>query len=101
MQSVYYDAYPMTQYFHFQFIKVHRTVNAKSTVKFLLKKERLSAKRQRDFNLQKRKYHPHPKKRQAVKRRYDDKKESVKQYIKEKYVENRTSNIAYKMQSIT
>ena len=98
VQSVYYDAYPMTQYFQFQFIKVHRTVNAKSTVKFLLKKERLSAKRQKDFNLQKRKYHQHPKKRQAVKRRYDDKKESVKHYIKEKNVENRTSNIAYKME---
>ena len=29
-------------------------------------------------------------------KRFDDKKEFVKQYIKEKYVENRSSNIAYK-----
>ena len=64
VQSVYYNAYPMTLYFQFQF-QVHRTVNAKSTVKFLLKKERLSAKRQRDFNLQKRKYLQHPKKKKT------------------------------------
>ena len=31
-----------------------------------------------------------------MKRRHDDKKESVKQYKNEKYVENQTSNIAYK-----
>ena len=36
------------------------------------------------------------KRKETVKRIYDDKKKSVKQYIKEKYVENRTSNIAYK-----
>ena len=30
-----------------------------------------------------------------VQKRYDDKKESIKQYKKEKYVENRTSDITY------
>ena len=35
-----------------------------------------------------------------MKRRYDDKKESVKQYIKEKYVKNGTSDNVYKKQSV-
>ena len=35
-------------------------------------------------------------KRQTVKRICDDKKQSVKQYVKETYMGNRTPNIAYK-----
>ena len=66
-----------------QFINVHCTVNAKIAIKCLLIKERLSPKGQRDINFQIRKYHENP-------------ENTVKQYIKEKYVENRTSNIAYK-----
>ena len=33
--------------------------------------------------------------RQVVKKRYEDKKEPIKQYKKEKYVENGTLNITY------
>ena len=44
-----------------------------------IKKEPQSAKWQKDLNLQIGKYHENPeKKKQAMKRRYDDKKESVK-----------------------
>ena len=57
----------------------------------------MPAKRETDLNLQERKCHENQEKKwRAVKRRYDDKKESVKQYIKEKYVEKWTSNITYK-----
>ena len=62
IRSVYYNVYPMTLYFQLQFIKVHCTVNANSAIKCLLKKERLSSKRQRDLNLQKRQYHENPEK---------------------------------------
>ena len=49
------------------------------------------------FNSSKKEYHENPeKKRQVVKTRCNDKKESVKQYKKEKYVKYQTSNIAYK-----
>ena len=89
IRSLYYNAYPMTLYFQLQFIKFHCTVNVKSAIKCLLKKEQLSAKWQRDLNLQKRKYHGNSEKT-GIEKRHDDKKEFVKQYIKEKYVENRT-----------
>ena len=36
------------------------------------------------------------KKKQAVKKRYDSKKEPMKQCEKEKYVKNRTLNISFK-----
>ena len=82
-------AYSITLYFQLQFIKVNCTINGKSAIKCSLKKKRLSAKQQRDLNLQNRKCHENPeKKKQAEKRRYDDKEESVKQYTKEKHVEN-------------
>ena len=80
-----------------QFIKVDCTVTARSAIKCSLNKEQLSAKWQRDLKAKKRKYHDGPvKKRQALKKRYEDKKESIKQYKKEKCVENRTSNIIRK-----
>ena len=53
------------------------------------------AKWQRDLNLRKRKNRNPEKKRQAGRSRYDDKKESVKQYIEEKYVENQTPDFVY------
>ena len=78
---VYYNPDSWTLYFQVQFIKVHCTVNAKNAIKCSLKKERLLAKRQRDLDGKKRKYHDDPeKKKQAVKKRYSDKKESIKQY---------------------
>lgn len=50
----------------------------------LIKKKRLSAKWHRDLNLQKRNYHETPEnKKQEVNRRYDDKRESAKQYKKD------------------
>ena len=84
IRSVYYNAYLITLYFSLQFIKLHCTVNAKSALKCLLKKAWLSAKRHRDLNLQKRKHENPEKKGQGVKRKYDDKKESVKRYMKKK-----------------
>ena len=50
IQSVYYNAYSRTLYFHVQFIKVHCTFNAKNVIKSSLKKERLLAKRRRDLD---------------------------------------------------
>ena len=77
---VYYSAYPMTLYFQFQFRKVYCTVNAKSPIKCLFKKEQLSAKLQVDLSFQKRKYHEIPEKnRRTAKRGYDNKEESAKQ----------------------
>ena len=55
----------------------------------LIEKERLSANWQRDTNTKKIKSHDDlEKKRQPVKKRYDCKKKSIKQFKKEKYVEN-------------
>ena len=60
----------MTLYFQMQFLKVHCTFNARSE-KCSLKKERLSAKRQRDMNAKKN--HDYRKeKKQGVKKRYGD-----------------------------
>ena len=53
-----------------------------------IKKGAIVSKMEEDLNLQKRIMKIQGKKRQAVKMRYDDKKESVKQCIKEKYVKN-------------
>ena len=64
--------------------------------KCLLKKEQLSAKWKKIWIFKKKIMKIQEKKRHAVKMRYDDKKESVKQCIKEKYVKNWTSIIAYK-----
>ena len=59
-KPVHHNAYPLTLYFQVQFIKVHCTENAKNAIKSLLKKERLSARRERDLNTRKRKYHDDP-----------------------------------------
>ena len=51
------------------------------------KKGSIVGKAKERFGCQKRKYHDDSeKKRQAVKKRNNDKKESIKQYKKEKYV---------------
>ena len=68
---VYYSAYPMTLYFQLQFRKVYCTVNAKSPIKCLFKKERLSAKLQIDLSFQKRKYHEIPEKKIDAQRKGD------------------------------
>ena len=48
--------------------------------------EKVSAKRQKDLNAKKRKYHDDPEKKELkrVKKRCKDKKEFIKQYKKEK-----------------
>ena len=68
----------------------------KIAIKSLLKKEGLSARRERDLNARKRKNHDDPakKKRKAVRERYYD-NETIKQYKKEKYQENRKLDTAY------
>ena len=58
------------------------------------KKEQFSAKWQKNLELRKRKCHDDPEKKQPVKFRYKNEKESTKQY--KNNVENRTSHIAYK-----
>ena len=68
-----------------QFIKVEWTINAKTAIKCSLRKEILSARRRRDLKAEKRKYYDEPEqKRQAVIKRCENKKESIKQYKKEK-----------------
>ena len=85
IRSVYYNAYPVTLYFQMQFIKVEWTINAKTAIKCSLRKEILSARRCRDLKAEKRKYYDEPEqKRQAVIKRCENKKESIKQYKKEK-----------------
>ena len=88
LRSVYYNTFPLTLYFQVQFIKVHCTATAKNTIKSGLKKERLSARREKDLLAKKRKYDNTEKKKQAFKERYHDKSESIRQYRKEKYLMN-------------
>ena len=96
IRSVYYNAYPLTLYFQMQFIKVEWTINTKTAIKCSLRKEILSARRRRDLKAKKRKYYDEPEqKSQTVIKRYENEKESIKQYKKEKYAENRISNITY------
>ena len=64
IKSVYYNTYPLMLQFQVQFMKVHCTENAKNAIKSLLKKERLSARRERDLNTRKRKYHDDPQKKE-------------------------------------
>ena len=66
----------------------HCTANAKNAIKNALKKERLSVKWRRVLDTQKRNYDDSGKKKQAVEKRYNDKKEFLKHYKKENVVEN-------------
>lgn len=65
-----------------QFIKVNFNEIAEKVIKCSLKRERLLAKQQRGLNFQKRKYDDPVKKRQVVQKKYNDKKESIKQHKK-------------------
>ena len=65
-----------------------------------IKKEGIVRKTAARFESSKKKISWKSRKEKAdMKGRYDDKKESGKQHIKEKDVENRTSNIAHKKAS--
>ena len=66
IKSVYHNTYPLTLYFRAQFMKAHCTENAKIAVKSLLKKEGLSARRERDLNARKRKNHDDPEKKKET-----------------------------------
>ena len=75
-----------------QFINVHCSANIKTAIKCALKKEQLSARRGIDLDTKKRKYHNDPqKKRDAAKEIYKNKKASIKQSKKGKYMENYAS----------
>lgn len=65
-----------------QFIKVNFNEIAEKVIKCSLKRERLLAKQQRGLNFQKRKNDDPVKKRQVVQKKYNDKKESIKQHKK-------------------
>ena len=60
VRSVYYNTFPLTLYFQVEFLKVHSTATAKNATKSELKKERLSARRERGLLAKKRKYHDNP-----------------------------------------
>ena len=98
-RSVYYNAFPLTLYFQVQFIKVHCTANVKNTIKCAIKKERLSARQEKDLLVTKRKYHDDPGKKRRYydkdesKKRYYDKDESIRLYSKEKFLNNQASKI--------
>ena len=80
LRSVYYNVYPLILYFQMKFIKVHCTVNSRSAIKYLLKMERLLEKQKRNLKAKAIKYHDDPqRKKQAIKKRYEDEKESIKQ----------------------
>ena len=64
--SAYYNSYPLTLYFQVQFIKVHCTASTKKSIKYALKKERLSARQERDLAAIK-KYHEDPEKKKKNK----------------------------------
>ena len=62
------------------YIRVHCSANTKTATKCALKKEQLAARRERDLDTKKRKYHNDPeKKRDSAKKRYSNQKESTKQ----------------------
>ena len=55
VRSVYYNTFPLTLYFQVQFIKIHCTATAKNTIKLELKKEHMSARREKDLLAKKKK----------------------------------------------
>ena len=66
-----------------QFTKVDCTINPRTAIKCSLRKDILLARWHRDLKAKKRKHHDEPeKKKQALKKRYEDKKEPMKQYKK-------------------
>ena len=92
MWWVYSNDYSLTLYFQVQFIKVHCTVNAKSAIKFFLKRSDCQQRGRELRMVKERKYYDDPeKKRQTDRKRYDDKKEFIEQYNRG----NQTSHIPY------
>ena len=92
VRPVYYNTFPLTLYFQAQFIKVHGTAIAKNTIKSELKKESLSSRREKDLLAKKENIRATQKRRKKIfKNRYYDKRKSIRQYPKEKYLMNRTS----------
>ena len=76
VKLVYCNTFPLTLYFHVQFVKVHCTATAKNAIKSELKKERLLERQEKDLLAKKRKYHDNTeKKKQVFKKRYHDKSE--------------------------
>ena len=53
VRKFYYNIFPLTLYFQVQFIKVHCTVNANKSIKYKLKKKRLSARWEKDLLVKK------------------------------------------------
>lgn len=93
--SVYYNACPLTLHVLLLCIKFHCIVNAKNVVESALKR-RGCQQSGREIWIPKNIYHDDSKKkRQAVKKRCNDKKRFVKQYKKEKDVENEASKNIY------
>ena len=78
VRSVYDNIFPPILYFQLQLKKVHCTATAKNAIKSILKKERLSAKWEKNLLAKKRKYDNPVKKMQAFKKRYHDKSKSIK-----------------------
>ena len=66
----------MTLFFQIQFIKADRTVNARTVIKCSLRKEILLARRHKDLkaNIMKENIMMSQKKRQVIKKRYENKK---------------------------
>ena len=96
VRPVYYNTFPLTLYFQAQFIKVHCTAIAKNTIKSELKKESLSSRREKDLLAKNENIRVTQKRRkQTFKNGYHDKSKSIRQYPKEKYLMNRTSEISY------
>ena len=98
VKSVYYNIFPLTLYFQVQFIKFPCTATAKNAIKYELKKDQLSARWEKDLLAKKRKYleNPEMKKKQEVKKRYDDNSKAIRQDHKEKYLMNRASTLIYR-----
>ena len=95
-KSVYYNTFPLTSFFQVKFTKVNCTANAKNAIKYELKKEQLLARLKRVLLVKKGKYLDDPKKiKIAIKKRYHNKNESIRQHSKEKYLKNQTSKSTY------
>ena len=47
IRSVYYNTFPQNLYFQVQFIKIHCSANTETAIKCSIKKEQLSARRER------------------------------------------------------
>ena len=95
VRSVYCNTFPQTLYFQMEFLKVHCSANTKTAIKCALKRSNYRQDGRASLDTKKRKDHNDPeKKRGAAKKRYNNKKESIKQYTG-KYLGNQTSKFMY------